>query len=506
MDARRGGIAELARKASLAAACVTFALSASGQPLPLPLPFSDLEDGVSCSFYDVGLQLLWPGSRPGWTDATGKPNGDKAFAELRLEPSDNRLVQQIDVTNIVAAWWLGRLPADGLMLRLQFGHVFTAHSREAADPALRPQLRLHSADGRRRFVEVAADATLDCSTYRGQGQLPTLVAMSHSSPVLRFDLVAARRSMPAPPVKAELVLVRAVGAPQGLVNLQVFALRAPFGEPQPLHSDGIAARYPRDQGIGNDPDVLFNDRFETRRVDARWAPGMGAPYDIVEEDPKRQFDPLDGRALRVKIPRGGALGLDLRYRFRDHHAKEPEEAYFRYHLRLAPDWLQAADGGKLPGFAGTYGRAGWGGRRWDGQAGWSLRGLYGRPPPLERATHGRVLIGTYAYHAKSDAYGEGVYWIGSGLAGLIQPGQWYAIEQHLKLNTPGREDGVLQVWIDGRLAFSREDLRLRDRPEIRIEEVWMNVFHGGTAVAPADLHLFIDSVVVARRYIGPMQR
>ena len=32
----------------------------------------------------------------------------------------------------------------------------------------------------------------------------------------------------------------------------------------------------------------------------------------------------------------------------------------------------------------------------------------------------------------------------------------------------------------------------------------MNVYHGGTAVSPYDQHLYIDNVVVARQYIGPM--
>jgi len=32
----------------------------------------------------------------------------------------------------------------------------------------------------------------------------------------------------------------------------------------------------------------------------------------------------------------------------------------------------------------------------------------------------------------------------------------------------------------------------------------MNVYYGCTAPAPTDLHLFIDNVVIARKYIGPM--
>ena len=34
----------------------------------------------------------------------------------------------------------------------------------------------------------------------------------------------------------------------------------------------------------------------------------------------------------------------------------------------------------------------------------------------------------------------------------------------------------------------------------------MNFFHGGTESAPTSMHAYIDSIVVARRYIGPMSR
>jgi hypothetical protein len=32
----------------------------------------------------------------------------------------------------------------------------------------------------------------------------------------------------------------------------------------------------------------------------------------------------------------------------------------------------------------------------------------------------------------------------------------------------------------------------------------MNIYHGGTDVPPSDLHLYIDHVVIADAYIGPM--
>ena len=40
---------------------------------------------------------------------------------------------------------------------------------------------------------------------------------------------------------------------------------------------------------------------------------------------------------------------------------------------------------------------------------------------------------------------------------------------------------------------------------LKIEQLWMNVYHGGKAPSPYDQHLFIDNVVIAREYIGPMK-
>ncbi len=62
----------------------------------------------------------------------------------------------------------------------------------------------------------------------------------------------------------------------------------------------------------------------------------------------------------------------------------------------------------------------------------------------------------------------------------------------------------MRAWVDRELAFEKTDVHLRDVPTLRIEKVWMNVYHGGSTPSPNDQYLFIDNIVVARRYIGPM--
>ena len=490
-----------------AGASLLIAVSFGAEVLPNPLPFSDRDDGISCPYYDVQLGAGWASGKPEGVDVEGKLNGLRAFATQKFEPTDTRRVRRLDVTNLVRAWWDGQRENNGLLLRMVAGDALIFHARETTDPSLRPQLLLHGADGKQRFLEPAADATLDCSTYRGLGAMSTLTATGESWVAMRFDLKAAQIANAAAPKFAELILVRTPESRPARAQLDVLALRPPIGRAGQPREDGIARRYPSDEGLAADPDVYFVDGFEGHSLDGRWSQGMKAPATTLSHDQEHGFQPLKGRALRVTIPKGQQLGLDLRYRFRDRHGSEPEEVFFRYHLRLAKDWLLASDGGKLPGLAGTYGQAGWGGRPWDGNKGWSLRGSFGINPPRAHLATGRVMLGTYAYHSKATAtYGEGLQWITGGLAGLIEPDRWYCIEQHVKLNTPGKYDGVFEVWVNGQLALSRSDMRLRDREAIRIEEVWMNFFHGGTGPAPAALHAYVDNLVIAKKYIGPVSR
>jgi hypothetical protein len=195
--------------------------------------------------------------------------------------------------------------------------------------------------------------------------------------------------------------------------------------------------------------------------------------------------------------------MNVGYEFADHLGSEPTEIYFRYYLRIDQDW-DPVDGGKFPGISGTYGVAGWGGRPSDGTNGWSSRGLYQRSIPAANPFGETVPVGNYIYHADmTGTYGDNALWQ-NGFLGFLEKSRWYSVEQHLVLNAPGVNDGILETWIDGRLAYRVTDWRWRDVDSLKIEQIWLNVYHGGTAVPDNDIHLYIDNVVIASSYIGPM--
>jgi hypothetical protein len=269
---------------------------------------------------------------------------------------------------------------------------------------------------------------------------------------------------------------------------------------------GLAAAYPRDLGIEADRDVMMATGFESVLWPKDWSHlSLSSKVQRVDSSAGDYgFRPLSGHALQVRIPAGGNLGLDLDYKFADKVGTEPEEIYFRYYLRLGDDWNPTTDGGKLPGISATYGRVGWGGRKADGTSGWSMRGGYFQLPGVSNPLHQMTPIGTYAYHSDmEDFYGDSWPWSLNAI-GLLQRNRWYCLEQYFKVNTLGAKDGIFRAWVDGRLAFEKTDIRVRDIPSIKIEQIWMNVYYGGTAHSPTDQHVFIDNVVIARRYIGPL--
>jgi polysaccharide lyase-like protein len=382
------------------------------------------------------------------------------------------------------------------------GTVFF-ESREAPATDVRPHLVLELKDGTSRTVEAAADAHLDCSTVQPLGQDKQLHAGADTSVVMRFVLPALQT--PGELQRATLKLTT-TAKQYGNSVLGIYELAAPVKLGRGTPELGIANRYAMDRGIEDNPDVYMTSRFESPLWLADWSyVSPELTFWPVAEDTARRFKPLDGKALRVKIPRGGTLGLDLGYNFEGKIGREPEEVYFRYYLRFANDWLPSVDGGKLPGISGTYGRAGWGGRKYDGKLGWSMRGGFARAPDEGNPFREFVTLSTYAYHAGSeDFWGDEWVW-DIGLRGLLRRNQWYCIEQYFRVNRVGASDGEIKTWVDGELALHRTGIRVRDIPDIKIEKIWMNVYHGGTSPAAEDLHLYIDNVVIARRYIGPMR-
>ncbi len=460
--------------------------------------------GASRDYYNSAAKLPWNNFMGDWHDAKDVAQGNAAYAVTTVEDNDTSRFVEWDVTNLVRDWLADKHQNQGFFLRtLGKGGTIVFRSREHPEADGCPQLVLAGERGTKP-LSPQADTYLTKSTYRSQGTTQELrVSGSPDNVLIRFGLADAAQLGEFTKATLRMFTTRQYGTAEvGVFRCQQGHDVSPT-DPIP----GLASRYPNDEGIANDPDVIFTTRFESDKWNDEWTyAGKMEVIDTVEEDAGRKFKPFQEKALRVKIAKGSTGALNTLYKFMKETGSEPEEIYFRYYLRLGDNWNQTLQGGKMPGISGTYGIAGWGGRKVNGTNGWSARGSFGLSIPAENPLGGLHPIGTYCYHADMRGfYGDGWGWH-IGYRGFLENNRWYSIEQYLKMNTSGKKDGILRAWVDGRPAFEKTDIRFRHVDKLKIEQIWMNVYHGGTKPSPYDQHCFIDNVVIAKNYIGPMKR
>lgn len=463
-----------------------------------------MSTGASRDYYNSAGLLKWKNFMGDWRDADNVAQGNQPFATTTVVTDGKTKPVDWDVTILVRQWLDGKSQNQGFFLRRTKGDgACVFRSREYADESQRPQLIIMT-DKESRTISPIADTYLAPSTYRSLGNKDDLRVDDKQNTLLRFDLSELGKAARIRKATLRLVTYRQFGRQ---LDIGVFRCKQGHDLPPSDPIPGLAARYPGDKGISSDPDVVFATGFESAKWNEKWTyAGQLEVIDTVTADSKRKFEPLLGKALRVRIAKGSNGALNTLFKFKKETGREPEAIYFRYYLRLADDWNQTLQGGKLPGISGTYGVAGWGGRKSDGTDGWSARGLYMLTIPPGNPLAGTTPIGTYCYHADMEGnYGTNWVWQ-NDYRGFLENNRWYSIEQYLKLNVPGQKNGILRAWVDGRLAFEKTDIRFRHVEKLKIEQVWMNVYHGGRKPSPYDQHVFIDNVVIAKKYIGPIRR
>ncbi len=82
-------------------------------------------------------------------------------------------------------------------------------------------------------------------------------------------------------------------------------------------------------------------------------------------------------------------------------------------------------------------------------------------------------------------------------------GRWFSLEMKVKLNTPGKRDGELRVWIDGKEALTCAQAFFRSIGAVHIRSVLDQARLDSNLHFKTSGHLWVDNLVVARRYIGP---
>jgi hypothetical protein len=104
---------------------------------------------------------------------------------------------------------------------------------------------------------------------------------------------------------------------------------------------------------------------------------------------------------------------------------------------------------------------------------------------------------------------ENLRWLGNRPASRFklhsreESGWWVCVEARAKLNTPGNQDGLNQLWIDGRLEAERRHLDWRGRyADHGINGVFLEAYWNRGS--PVDQSRWIDNFVISTAPIGPV--
>ncbi|MEM9726689.1 MAG: polysaccharide lyase [Pseudomonadota bacterium] len=190
---------------------------------------------------------------------------------------------------------------------------------------------------------------------------------------------------------------------------------------------------------------------KARVTPARDGPVVEVVYPEGSINPGNPRAPVGGLGFLDRLPSG-----------------EGRAGCLSYEVRFQPGFA-FGKGGKLPGLWGGHSVAGCA-KRTDG--GFSTRFMWNR--------HGQGFV--YAYLADRDSRcGESIGFQRGQKRINFTPGKWHRLEQLVALNTPGRADGVLQVWFDGELMIDQRNVLYRESDRVRIDGLMFSTFFGGSS-------------------------
>jgi len=299
-----------------------------------------------------------------------------------------------------------------------------------------------------------------------------------------------------------------------LVAQDTTAAPRPMFAALPEGNNGLASKYLGDVGIDRDPAVVLVDDFEGSavRFDNNWG-GI-----VLTPKPENVHGGKQAMECAIGYPRStkeSGLGVN-------HHFKEGYDTLFlRYYAKFGKTtelWHGGThDGGGIGACAPGVP---------DAQPGVPAdgRSKYGVLLDTWRSEEKFASPGhlaTYSYHPEQrHQWGEHFYPSGrispyGANASYFGPqftprpdlipdrDKWICYELMVKANTPGKRDGRIAFWVDGKLTGDFMNLRLRDVDTLKANRVSLGLYTQNDLIR-GPIVMWFDDVVVATSYIGPV--
>jgi hypothetical protein len=281
---------------------------------------------------------------------------------------------------------------------------------------------------------------------------------------------------------------------------------------------GIAAKYPGDVGIENDPDVIFADGFESYSQASdlwqRWDNVYQVSQILITTTTANVR--AGAKAVELHLPQ---QTTELANAVAKVLATEQDTLYLRYYSKFDTSFDVSGsshNGGSISAHYYINGQA-TPGIPANGTNKFLANYEFWREQPSDTSP-GAANVYLY-YPEQRTQWGDHFFPTGVVLPYSNQPydfgagfvsrpdftpvlGRWYCYEFMVKANTPGVRDGRITLWLDGQVIADFPNLRLRDVDTLKIDHFELDFHAGSNPSGPTKK--WYDAVVAAKRYIGPM--
>jgi hypothetical protein len=282
----------------------------------------------------------------------------------------------------------------------------------------------------------------------------------------------------------------------------------------PEGDQGIAARYPGDRGIENDPAVLFHDDFESGDLHRKWDNTFQKADIRIASEPENVHG--GKAALEFTVPRQQA---ELSNGVVKNLSRGEDVVFLRYYSKFEKGFDQVAsshNGGILeaqaPGVPYSTPGVRANGRDKIIVSFENWRGEASTPSP--------GALNVYCYHPEQRSeYGDHFFPSGRVMPYTARPGEfgahfvprpdiipelgrWYCYELMVRANMAGMRDGRIACWLDGKLIADFQNLRLRDVDTLKINSAAVCLHIRSNTIR--ENKKWYDDVVVATAYVGPV--
>ncbi len=283
--------------------------------------------------------------------------------------------------------------------------------------------------------------------------------------------------------------------------------------PLPSGNNGIASRYPGDIGIGADSSVIFCDDFESYNsvtdLPGKWSDAYHTPNLRIVSGPENIFK--GSRGLEFTVPQ---TSVEVSNTVEKKVSPGHDSLFLRYYAMFDSSFNvlgSSHNGCSISSKLCCPGEPANGSNKFTvSYEAWRE----------DTATKNPGELNVYVYHPdQRSGYGDHFFPSGrvtpfGNLPGnfgpnfiarkdiIPQPGRWYCYELMVKTNTPGKRDGRIAMWLDGKLIADFPNQQLRTTKELMIDKftVDLHIKYNTLGIA----RKWIDNVVAATAYIGPL--